>query len=430
MTAKVCVENEASHLTILKALVPRFHFPDSMHENAKILWIVRLRWLATLLLFLLAAPAYFTGLLTRETFPVYLGIVGVLIIFNLITQMICSENQEIESPIWLCFQLSFDLVILTVLLSVTGSVANPFVSLYFLHACLGAILIPARFAWQFLFLVHLALAFLQLRFSMQQGLDEGRIISFLIYHFLILAFWSVLRSLGEQVEKKHDRQTSSRLYLEKQDRLRAIGCLAAGFSHEFASPLNSAKLRLERLLRQGKSEDAEEALSAILACESVVREMNSSQLDTRHFQFKKVVVGDLLADIVDSWKELHPQTELNLEILDTGVSELPPINFAQVVLNLLDNAWEAAPEKKISILLNGDDQSFLLSFADQGPGFAVSTLKLVGEPFVTTKKSGTGLGLYVSQLFAQSLGGDIKIQNRPEGGALVQIAWPKSRGNK
>ncbi len=422
---------ETFHGTV-NQLAQFFRFPaqGSHSELAKLLWLVRLRWLAISLFFILSGPALMIGVLTRDTIPMYLGIVGVLLLFNLLTQLTLSEKNQPISPLWICFQMAFDLVMLTSLLFLTGGFGNPFVALFLLNASLGGLLIAGRLSWPFLVLNHTFLAALQFQFAMNHPEEwSGHLFStFAIYHFFIFSFWIVMRSLGAHLERQFDRQAQAQVFMERQDRLRAIGSLAAGFSHEFASPLNSAKIRLERMLRKDQSEDLLEALSAVHACEEVVHQMNSSQLDSRDFQFKKVIVADLLRDVVETWSEQHPTTTTRIEILDSSSGFLPPVNFAQVVLNLLDNAGEAAPGKEIEVQLSGTNERFLLCFSDKGQGFSEAILRRLGEPFVTTKTNGTGLGLYVSQLFCHSLGGTFQVASNPGQGASIRLEWPKAGG--
>jgi two-component system sensor histidine kinase RegB len=261
--------------------------------------------------------------------------------------------------------------------------------------------------------------------SNQGNVDGTLVATFIVYHLMVLGFWLVMRSLGSYLEKQSERQSQAQIALEKQDRLRSIGALAAGFSHEFASPLNVAKIRLERLKRQlGESEDAVEALQAILVCENVIHQMNSSQMDSRDFQFKTLIVSDLLRDVIESWEEDKPQVRLSLSIQEGLETSLPPVNFSQVVINLLDNAYEANPVGTIAVRLQRQEDEILLSFEDEGPGFHSSVLRQRGEPFVTTKKNGTGLGLYVSELFAQSLAGRLEVRNKSTKGAVVSMSWP------
>lgn len=412
-----------------------FRFPtrEGVSEKAKLLWLVKLRWVAITLFFILCGPALIYGNLTRATAPIYMGVLGVLVVFNLVSQLVIAESRNPIGPVIICFQLAFDLLVLTGLLAVSGGFANPFVILFLLNASLGGILIHGRLNWPFLLLTHTLLATLQFQMvlSRQGQVDSALVATFIVYHLMVLGFWLVMRSLGSYLEKQSELQSHAQIALEKQDRLRSIGALAAGFSHEFASPLNVAKIRLERLKRQlGESEDASEALNAILVCQNVIHQMNSSQMDSRDFQFKSLIVSDLLQDVIDSWKEDKETARLSLDIQEQIEGSLPPINFSQVVINLLDNAFEANPSGLIHVKLKKSESEICLSFEDQGPGFHSSVLRQRGEPFVTTKKNGTGLGLYVSELFAQSLAGHLKVENLPEKGALVSMCWPAKEGKE
>lgn len=413
-----------------------FRFPtDSPNmganiEATKLLWLIRLRWLAVILFFVLTVPALASGLLLRERVLAYLGTIGLLLTFNLATQFLLAKNRIPVSSLLVCFQLAFDLVILTVLLALTGGVNNPFISLFFLNAGLGGLLVTHRLSGPFVLLTHTLLALLQFQLLPITGAGEflpsgaNVLATFSAQHLLVFSFWLVMRSFGAHLERQFERQTRAQMLLEKQDRLRAVGALAAGFSHEFASPLNAAKIRLERIARQNPSEDIVEALDAVHACENVVRQMNSSQLDQRDFRFKEVIVKNLLEDIVETWRNENPEVKVSLSLEDDSPGLIPPINFAQVILNLLDNARQADPQGEIEVTLSGSRTQFSLKIKDQGPGFHESVIGRLGEPFVTTKIDGTGLGLYVSQIFCQSLGGSLSIENK--NGASVHLQWPKS----
>ncbi len=418
-----------------KMVLRFFQFPENpaCAELAKLIWLVRLRWLGIVLSFLLAAPGLGTGFLRRETMVIYLGLVGVVLLFNLFTHLTVAQSQRGISPFWICFQLAFDLATVTAILGITGTVANPFFALFFLNVALGGLLIPGRLSWPFLSLAHIFLGLLQFQEAIRdlEAADARLLGSFAIFHFLILSFWLVMRSLGTLLEQQFAREAQAKIIIEKQDRLRAIGALAAGFSHEFASPLNAAKIRLERAMREKPTEDLVEALEAVKTCEDIVRQMNSSQMDSRDFNFKKVVVAELLADIVESWRKQNPGTAVYMQTRDRTFGLVPPINFAQVILNLLDNAHEAAPGKDINICLYSELDHFKLRVTDQGPGFSPSVLARFGEPFLTTKPHGTGLGLYVSQLFCQSLGGALLLAQADKGtGACVRLEWPRMKGER
>ncbi|OYZ18054.1 MAG: hypothetical protein B7Y39_14225 [Bdellovibrio sp. 28-41-41] len=419
-----------------------FRFPkiEGHTENAKLNWLVRLRWGAIGLFFCMAGPGYIFGALNRTTIMIFIGIIGILFIFNLLTYLIFVESKTPVGPLFIGFQLAFDLAVLTGLLLVSGSFGNPFVALFLLNAGLGGVLIRGRNSWPFVVLCHALLIALQIEFAknnIELGTQTFWIFVF-VSHILVFSVWLVMRSLGTYLEGHFENLSQSRIQSEKQNRLRAIGALAAGFSHEFASPLNAAKLRLDRLERAFKkieqtkawsdcaNENLSEAKESIRSCESVIHSMNASQLDVRDHNLKPVNMKEFIQDVSNSWLEEH--LNANLRIENEIVSELlvSPINLAQVILNLLDNAFEANSEGEIVLLLKENLQTIELSVEDNGPGFSDRVLSRRGEPFVTTKTNGTGLGLYVSEIFAQSLGGHLSIVNKSHSrGAIVTLCWPQ-----
>ncbi len=415
-----------------------FRFPllDGNSETAKLVWLVRLRWIAIGFFTLLAGPALVLGALERSTLIIYIGVLSLLFIFNLMTHIVFVAPRKPITPLFICFQLALDLVVLTSLLLVSGGFSNPFVALFLLNASLGGVLIRGKYSWPFIFLCHSLLVSLQI-IHIEDNLatfSQTQSSWMLISHTLIFSAWIVMRSLGSYLENHFEHNSKIRLQNEKQDRLRALGALTAGFSHEFSSPLNSAKLRLDRLERhlshvdipQSILENLIEAKQSISACESVIHQMNSSQMDTRDFISKSVNMKEFLSDVLESWKIDFPDTPIQTTIEKNLVVDIPPLNFAQVILNLLDNAAHAAPQKEILIKFSAAPESFSFTVVDQGPGFSDLVLRRQGEPFVTTKAQGTGLGLYVSEIFVQSLNGQMTLKNRTEGGASVTLSWPRN----
>ncbi len=155
----------------------------------------------------------------------------------------------------------------------------------------------------------------------------------------------------------------------------------------------------------------------------ILRQMNSSQLDIRSFQIQKVLLGEMLRNICQVWQDEHLLADLQIDISFDAEAQISSLNFAQVVLNLLDNAYEACPEGKISVTLGQVGDSCCLEILDAGTGFSNNILSRVGEPFVTEKNNGTGLGLYVTDLFMQSVSGSMRLKNT-EKGACVSLLWP------
>lgn len=217
----------------------------------------------------------------------------------------------------------------------------------------------------------------------------------------------------------------------RMDRLRAVGALASGFSHEFATPLNTVKMRLERLGRKAVSHDNVDLCAAIEAvdqCETALRSFNDSRVQSDSLSLAPVRLTKTVEAIVETWKKEHSQVIIDYHNTLGGDDylALPRAAFSQIILNLLDNAFESGsstPHFEIEFLQEGEALCFRLT--DNGGGIPPVVFRQWGEPFVTTKPLGTGLGLFNALSLAQALGGDFKVRNLKSGGACVEFCLPR-----
>ena len=103
------------------------------------------------------------------------------------------------------------------------------------------------------------------------------------------------------------------------------------------------------------------------------------------------------------------------------------IQLSQLVLNVYRNAIQALVEtdvRKISVSLEREDQRVVLHVHDNGTGLDDSVKDVVGQPFVTTKRDGLGVGLSISKTIAEMHRGSLTITNAVGGGALVELNLP------
>lgn len=400
--------------------------PHRPVENAKLFWVINLRWLAVLLFSLTSAPALALGLLNRQSMAFYLGILGLLILFNLYSRLVIAESKFALSPFVIGFQLLFDLLMLTSVLMLTGGIQSPFAFLALLNTSLGAVLIQGRWSWPFILSVHTLTLLLQIESTSLATVESTphQLSQFALQHIAIFGFWLVMRALGYHLEKQNQRQLETEIRLAKTDRLKSLGALTAGFSHEFASPLNTIKIRLERLHRRQACEDTEAALTGLETCVSIVQQMNDAQFDPSSADRREVDVSRVIHEAAQGWLADKPGVTLHLLVQDNLRAQIPVLNFCQTFLNLLDNAYEADRQSPLELRFQRRERLFEMSVQDAGPGFTSQVLQRFGEPFLTTKDQGIGLGLYVSDLFAQSLGGTLRLENLAQGGARVTLSWP------
>ena len=104
----------------------------------------------------------------------------------------------------------------------------------------------------------------------------------------------------------------------------------------------------------------------------------------------------------------------------------------RAIYNILVNGQQAMDGPGIIRISSrrSDDGRVVLEALDSGPGFDPALLDSVLDPFFTTKDGGTGLGLPIVSSIINSHGGEIRLANGPEGGALVRILLPAAEPEK
>lgn len=137
-------------------------------------------------------------------------------------------------------------------------------------------------------------------------------------------------------------------------------------------------------------------------------------------------VRHALEAIVDGL-DLTPERRARL-VLDLGASlpalPLDELSLGRVVRALLTNALEAA-KSRVTLRAEVGPRRLLLVVEDDGPGIAAELLPRLFEPFVTASGSGKlGLSLVLARELTRAVGGDLRVSNRPGGGAQFIVELP------
>lgn len=231
-----------------------------------------------------------------------------------------------------------------------------------------------------------------------------------------------------------------------QSQLVELGALSAGIAHEVNNPINGVMNYLE------------------LCLDSVSRKETPPVLELAEYleQAQKLagrVVGVVRVMLGMAGQQNEQPAECNIEeVLEEAllllrfelrcngiklhmpdVAQAPPIvcrrlEIVQILQNLVINAIQAltgAPQDKqrgvwLDCVLDEEDKTMRISVRDNGPGLEAEQIPRLFHPFVTTKKQGTGLGLYLSRQYVLRNGGDIVAANHPGGGAVFTVTLPVS----
>ncbi|WP_258360511.1 two-component system sensor histidine kinase NtrB [Moorella sulfitireducens] len=218
------------------------------------------------------------------------------------------------------------------------------------------------------------------------------------------------------------------------EKLAIVGELAAGMAHEIRNPLTSIRGFLQLLQTKFNPQDIEQEYFAIMFDEldrinTIIKEFLSLTRPSQ-LQLQITSFGQLLAEALLLAEQEAIMYEVKL--VRQLAPELPflcmdPGQIKQVILNLTSNAIHAASPGGIVVVssyLDAGNNRVVTTVEDNGPGIPPEQLDLIFEPFYTTKKNGTGLGLTLSSRIVASHGGKIEVKSKVGEGSRFSIYLP------
>ncbi|HYP26881.1 MAG TPA: ATP-binding protein [Blastocatellia bacterium] len=244
------------------------------------------------------------------------------------------------------------------------------------------------------------------------------------YRGLILVFVDITESEQTQAELRRNRALS------------AIGTMTAQIAHEIKNPLGSIRFATELLKRgdsDGSSKQDEKTLQVIersvdhLA--AIVTEL-SEFARPKELNISEVDLNALLDDLVPMVADRTSARGVSIEKSFAGdglrgkfdATELRKL-FLNLIINSID-ACEPGGRVKVQTRVDGAN-SVLVEISDNGAGMEPETLRRLFEPFYTTKKNGTGLGMAIARKIAELHRGDLRIKSKLGEGTVATVRLPR-----
>jgi signal transduction histidine kinase len=219
------------------------------------------------------------------------------------------------------------------------------------------------------------------------------------------------------------------LQVVQQEKLSAIGTLAAGVLHEVRNPLNSI-LNAARVLSSGTDHETAGRLLEVIRDGAVRIDAIASALDAHVRPAESGAPGSCdVHEGLDATLRLlgHRMTDVTVyrEYETRRMVAAPASPLNQVFLNLVDNALRVGA-KTLWIRTSDRGDRVAVTVGDDGPGVAPEHVTRVFDPFFTNRPygSGTGLGLYLSRRIVDEYGGSLTLVSRRGGGAEFTVEVP------
>lgn len=434
---------------------------DADHENTHSLsigTIVRLRWIAVVgQLFAVGFVAYVLGF----DMPIGLCLAAIAISawLNVYLSIAYSPSMRV-GQVFATSMLAYDILQLAVLLFLTGGIENPFTTLFIAPVTVSAATLPLRNTIVLGLLTTVATGVLIYEHMPLPWFDGIRIPMPFLYKvgvfcsvtastvFIALYAWR----LAYDSRRIFAAKAAAELVLAREQKLHALDGLAAAAAHELGTPLSTITLVTKELERDKAfaathRDDMKLLREQADRCQQILRKLTKkpSESDPMHASLS---AREMLDEATTPYRnhgkaitvdaKASPAPDGHIAPEPVGVRQ-PGVIYG--LGNLIENAVSYA-KSEVQISARWDDEILSVEIMDDGPGFSQEILDQLGNPYITTRASGTaraksdqgglGLGFFIAKTLLERSGASFEFENResPKTGAIIRVLWRLSRFTK
>ncbi|MCI5065902.1 ATP-binding protein [bacterium] len=400
---------------------------DSLDPRENLGWLRRFRWAMLGSLIFGTCFVYLTN--TVDFIPQTALALIFIVLLHACTNLPLAKHLPLPSPqrraqvLLLC-----DVLTLTIFFHLSGGPNNPFTVLYLAEVTLSLVILG--FQKSILLILCSQLGFLSLfltsstegkhhhhqHFGMEGiGHLEGMFVAFFLTSTLIAFF---LRRFSEELSRHTYAKERLRDLQEEQIRLATLTAITSQSAHELASPLSHIAIATGELLSQQQDPLQKEELREIeyhtKRAKSLLERMvlrgreigNEEPLEQLSVSALSVEFMEHLSLHGESAEVTAPPHSEDIRVL------IPKRTLLTSIRSLVKNSREAGAQK-IHISLTIQSKHLIIQIVDDGEGVAKPLLERLGQPFVSSKSigEGMGLGIFVTKLLCQNLGGEFSLRS-------------------
>ncbi len=364
-----------------------------------------------------------------------LGILAAQAALNIRATVSGRRTQPVSDRM-LFAQLLFDVGALTGIAYLAGGSRNPLISLYLPWIAVGAAMLEVRQAaalvavsiacYTFVNFVHADIRVHNPARAFQIHM-AGMLLTFIFSAAMI--GWFVAR-LTAAVRQRDAQLAAAREAALRNERLLALGNLAAGAAHELGTPLATMAVLAGEMLQEPDlpaplHADLDLMRTQIAECKRIITELATQAGTSRAESAQPIALDAWLAELLGRWQRQRPQIEprVTLAGMRPGPRIAAEATLGQALRNLFNNAADASPDA-VEIAADWDATALHLRVADRGAGIAPEIEGLLGREPISTRGTGLGMGVLLAYAAIERAGGILTFSEREGGGTLASVQLP------
>jgi len=397
--------------------------------------LIKIRWIA---IFGQILAIFIVTYVINIQIPFYQTLLIILlsVAVNFLSYLQERKNKSISNIKAFSFLL-FDTLQLGFLLFLTGGIINPFSILILAPVITSASYLPALMTVilstiSIVIIILLNFYFIPLDLGSEFILPEIYSFGLVSSYIITVIFIAIYAYLFASSSRKISNALSvSKLQILNQKKITEVGSLSAATAHELGTPLNTIFLILNDLLKEKKLiEDKNIANDIILLksqaerCKEILQKLSKNPLKLKDKFLNKVKFSNLIKINFDKFNN-----NKKIIIKKTPDTDEPEIIYKDEIMYALGNILQNAifhSKEIVTVELNHSKSNVKILITDDGSGFSKDIIDKLGEPYISKKTGGMGLGIFISKNLIENMGGKLNFYNSKEENAVVEITFDNS----
>ncbi|MFI4975631.1 MAG: ActS/PrrB/RegB family redox-sensitive histidine kinase [Caulobacterales bacterium] len=345
-------------------------------------------------------------------------------------------------------QLGFDVLQLSGLIYLTGGLQNPFALLLIAPVTLAGASLPLRYAVAVgclavcaavvLTFVAMPLPWPGAGLSMPALFRVGALAA-LVSGIVFTAGYAY--QAAAEAARMELALNVTETVLAREQRLSALGALAASAAHELGTPLATISVVAKEMAREAPEgslrDDALLLVAQAQRCRDILRRLAETP-EANDAVHERMSLLQFVREVLAPYAT---EDRVRVEAVVTGPPGMAAPDLwrrpevLHAMTSIVENAFDFA-RKEILVTARFDAATITVEVRDDGPGFSPEVLAKLGEPYVTSRPGdegsrtghiGMGLGFFIAKTLLERTGAAVAFRNGRRGGAIVSARWPRER---